>query len=434
MGRDAADRAAEALLRPDPVLGVPIPAYDGRSLPNVTSSLVRALGHELTGAPAPLPPLAPGLDPFEGRRAEGPIVLFLVDGLGWYPSDRSEGFVAGGFPAEWSDRLRPIASVFPTTTTVALTSLSAGQPPSRHGIVGHRVYLPAYGAVTEVLRMSPIGVAAPETLTGPEWRTESVSGAPNIFRRGLPGVAVSRDRFEGTGFTRILYEGAEFVGFSTAGDLAHRLAEVLRRPTPPPLILAYWDELDTVEHLRGPRPELASFEAGLIARILAAAADRIPPERARDTTVLITSDHGQVSVDRAQEIAIDREPSILPHLWHPPGGDRRAGLFAARPGELDSLRAALQARLPPGAHLLSTRAAVERGLFGPPPYHPELLTRLGDLLVLLPSPASLTYRVPGVAARAHLRTGAHGGLEPEELLVPLATGRLSDLLATGSGR
>jgi hypothetical protein len=70
--------------------------------------------------------------------------------------------------------------------------------------------------------------------------------------------------------------------------------------------------------------------------------------------------------------------------------------------------------------------ALDAGLFGPPPFHPEVEERLGDLLVLVPSPAGLTYLPPGASAGRHLE-GAHGGLEPDELAVPLVTGRLRDL-------
>ena len=420
------DAATAALLTPHPTLGVPIPAYDGRSLPNVASSAVRALGAEVSGAPGLLPPLADDLDPFEGRRAEGPIVVLLVDGLGFgLPSGL--GAMPADVPVGWRSRLRPITSVFPTTTTVALTSLSTAEPPSRHGVTGHRLFLPFYGSVVELLRMSPIGIAAADTLVGPEWTPSVISGVPTLFRRGVPGWALSRDRFAHEGFTRLIYDGATFTGYSTAADFAHLLAELLSRPEPPRLIFAYWDELDTIQHLRGPRPEFAGFEAAQVARILSAAGRKLDPGRARKTTVLVTSDHGQVTTDRSAEVAIDQEPTILQHLAHPPTGDRRAGFFAARPGHTEALSEALGARLPAGHRILSMPNALEAGLFGPPPFHPEITARLGDLLVLVPSPAGLTYRVPGSGPRLRFLAGAHGGLEPAELLVPLVCGSIAEL-------
>ncbi len=418
-------REAEQLLRPHPTLGVPVPSFDGRSLPNVTASVLRALDVELPGDPAILPPLAPDLDPFAGRRPEGTVVVLLVDGLGWLRlAAASEGRAA----PDWLSRARPISSVFPTTTAVALTSLSTGTAPGRHGVVGHRVFLPAFGSVTEILRMSPVGVPTPEALAGPAWTPSAVSGVPSVFRRGAVAAAVSRDRFAGSAFTRLLYDGAEYVGYATASEFGLALGRVLARPEPPPLVYAYWDDLDTVQHLQGPDPALAGFEASQVARILGLAARYAGDDRARRTTVLISSDHGQVPADAALELRVDEEPGIVPLLAHPPTGDRRAAFFAPRPGRSESLARVLSERLPVGHRLLRTEAAVRAGLFGPGPHHPELTDRLGEWLALVPSPHGITYRLPGSPPRRRHLAGAHGGLEPDELLVPLVSGRLRDLV------
>ena len=427
-------REAEQLLRPAAGLGLPVPAYDGRSLPNITSSVVRAAGPAVMGEPPLLAPLAAGLDPFGGRPAEGPVVVLLIDGLGWKAFGEAVRADDPTVPATWVERAHPLTSVFPTTTTVALTSLSTAESPGRHGIVGHRMFLPAYGAVTEILRMSPLGVVSGDALAGPAWDPSVVSGVPTVFRRGATGVALTRDRYEKEAFTRLIYDGASFQGYATGADFAHQLAEVLGRAQPPPIVLAYWDELDMVQHLRGPRSEFAGFEVGQVARILAAAARRLGPSRSRRLTVLVTSDHGQVPAGRPSEIEIDRHPEILAHLQHPPTGDRRAAFFAARAGHREALENELARQLPLGHRIVRIKAALEAGLLGPPPFHPEIGPRLGDLLALVPSPAGVTYRIPGAAPRSRYLEGAHGGLEPAELLVPLIAGPLAELAETRPGR
>lgn len=424
---EALEREAESLLRPEAELGVPVPAYrTGRSLPSITSTVTRALGVEVDGSPELTPPLTAELDPFEGRRAEGTVLVFLVDALGWN-AVRAARRAGRSLPAAWAGRMHPITSTFPTTTTVALTSLSTGEAPGRHGIVGHRIFLPEFGSVVEILRMAPPGSGVPDAFVGPDWTPRHVSGVATAFRRGLPAVALSRDRFEGTGFTRLLYDGAEYVPYSTAADFAHLLGELLRRPRPPAVVYAYWDELDTVQHLRGPLPEFASFEASQVERILAAARERVDPATARRATVLLASDHGQVPMERSQEVAVDREAAIASHLLHPPTGDRRAAFLTARPGHREALEAALRERLPPGSRTIPMSTAIRAELFGPPPFHPELADRLGDFLVLVPPPVGITYRIPGASPRSRYLVGAHGGLDPDELLVPLVAGSLEAL-------
>jgi hypothetical protein len=115
---------------------------------------------------------------------------------------------------------------------------------------------------------------------------------------------------------------------------------------------------------------------------------------------------------------------VMAEISRPLAGDRRAGFLSARPGRIDALRAALQAVLPAGSRVIDMVVARDGGLFGPPPFHPELTERLGDLLVLVPSPAGLTYLMPGASPPSRHLDGAHGGLEPDELVVPLVAGPL----------
>jgi hypothetical protein len=322
----------------------------------------------------------------------------------------------------------PITTVFPTTTTTALVSLSSGVAPATHGIVGYRQYLPAYGVVTDMLKFSPTGVARAEVLVGPHWRPSHVSGVPTIFRRGLPAVALSRDKFAGTAFTKLLYDGAPFVPYGTASDLAHELGRLLTQQEPPPVVFTYWDELDTIQHLRGPTDRLFEFELERLAHLMEYVARTLPPRIRRRTTLMVTGDHGQVPATLAARIPIDRLPKVAQEMARPLAGDRRSGLFAARPGRLEALRIALAEALPDGTRILDVPELIHAGFFGPPPHHPELAERLGDLLVLVPSPAALFYRMPGSTRRARFLPGAHGGLEPEELLVPLVRGRFDEFL------
>lgn len=419
------DSEVGPLLEPRPPLGLPLPAYDGRSLPNVTGSIVRALGVDLAGSPVIAPPLVEALDPFRGRRAEGPIVVFLVDGFGgssfsaWARGDGAQG-------PRWARFAHPITSVFPTTTTAALVSLSTGTVPGLNGVVGYRQFLPAFGLVADLLRMTPVGIPHPESLVGPRWDPRSVSDAPPVFARGVTGVALSRDRFQGTGFTQLLYEGAEYVPYATASDLAHLLGRLLERSKPPGVIFTYWDELDTVHHLRGPTDPLFGFEADRIAQLLQFVGRHVRGDLARSTTLLLTADHGQVPVDPARTIRVDRIPEIASEMGRPLGGDRRAGYFSAKPGRLEALRAALVRHLPRGSQIVEGAEAIRAGLFGPPPLHPEVADRVGDLIVFVPPPFGVNMIAPGRKEPTVELLGGHGGLSPEELIVPLVAAPLGE--------
>jgi type I phosphodiesterase/nucleotide pyrophosphatase len=378
------------------------------------------------------PALADDLVPFEGRRAEGTVLVTLVDGLGW------EGLRAWArgratVPSVWARHAEPITTVFPSTTAAALVSLSTGVPPGRHGLVGYRQYLPRFGVVGDMLAMAPVGLPARDLLIGPTWKPSDLTGSPSLFRRGMRGTVVSRDLFEGSGLTRLLYDGSEYVGYATAAHLVHELVRVLSRPRPPPVVYLYWADLDTIQHLAGPDPSWTSLELDRFQDLLARVAGALPPRRARSVEVYVTGDHGLVPADVGHRVAIDEEPAIARSMLRPLAGDRRAGFFAARPGRLPALRDALRERLLPRTPIIDRDEVIRSGLFGPPPFHPEIEDRIGDLIAFVRSPQCLTYRTPGAAPATRFLRGAHGGVEAGELVVPLVRGLLSELGVPAAG-
>ncbi len=224
---------ARSLLKPHDTLGIPIPAYAGRGLTNLAATVFRVVLPNRAADDLD-PSLRPELNPFPEGSAPGPVVIFLVDGLGWFAYSRWLASAQVEDPRIFPGSSRPITTVFPTTTTCALASLATGVAPARHGLVGYRQYVPRYGAVVDMLKMMPVGSTKVDSLVDADWHPEIFCGQPTLFRRGLDGVALSRDRFQGSGLTRLIYDGAEYVAYGTASDLARLLAQLLERPRPPP--------------------------------------------------------------------------------------------------------------------------------------------------------------------------------------------------------
>jgi hypothetical protein len=428
MNRPRWDAAERALLAPHPRLGVPVPDYTGRSLPNVSATIARHAGLPREASSSLAPGLRTDLDPLREAVGTGPTVLFLLDAFGWSAFRQWVEHANTPFAERWGNLAEPITTTFPSTTTAALFSLSTGTPPGRHGLVGFHLWLPRWGLVADMIKMAPVSVPGRDLIGGSQGPPSGVTDVPTLFRSGVNAVAVSRDRFEGSGFTRLLYDGAEYCPYATASDLALRLEEILTRPQPPRVVSAYWDELDTVEHLRGPRPALFEFEMDRIAGLITHVARRLPKDLRQQATLLVTGDHGQVPTDRRRQVSLEQHAEVLRELARPPGGERRALYLSARPGRLDALRQGLAGVVPEGTRVLEAPEAVDAGLFGPLPHHPELLDRIGDLIVLPPVPTGLTYHAPGAGIPGHSLAGGHGGLDPAELLVPLVAGRWSDFL------
>ena len=76
--------------------------------------------------------------------------------------------------------------------------------------------------------------------------------------------------------------------------------------------------------------------------------------------------------------------------------------------------------------MLKTDEALKDGLFGGGDVHTQFESRIGDILLLSERNLTLWYEQPHHKKFSLL--SAHGGLSPDEILVPFAAARISDLL------
>ncbi len=418
--RDLAARLAEPRWGP-----YPRPHYDGFSVPNVAATALKSL----TGAPPPsgsrLPPLASVYPRTEGAQT---VVVFLVDSFGWnvlsglesHARTTTERAVASKvLPCAW-----PLTTVFPSTTSSALLSLSTGTAPGTHGVVGYTEYFPAWGTILNTLKMTPSWGGPRDLAAGQGFRPSDLLPVPTVFRATSPTLALTKEEFGGTAFTKALYDGAPFQGYISLSDLAMHLGTALGKPAAqrPRLIWAYWDLLDAVHHVHGPTQELATRELTHLFLAMASVASALTPEQREGVSFLVTGDHGQIAADPARAFPVHEDPALLSLLRRPPSGERRAAFLEAREGRRDDLERYLRARETDGWVTFTVREVIEGGLLGPGPHHPELADRLGDFLVLPPPGGALYYRPPGRRGpEEHFLRGAHGGLTVDELLVPLVS-------------
>src|SRR3546814_12320015 len=98
-----------------------LPSYDGACISNV----VPALLHPAEAVPSWLPAVAHGAER---------VVLLVLDGLGWTPLQQRRALA----PTLCEMDGGPIATVAPSTTAPALTSITPAPPPGEHGRVGYR--------------------------------------------------------------------------------------------------------------------------------------------------------------------------------------------------------------------------------------------------------------------------------------------------------
>lgn len=326
-----------------------------------------------------------------GLPAVRSAVVVLVDGLG----SANLGQAAGHARTIASGPRSRLRSGFPSTTAVALASLTTGTLPGTHGLVGYDALVPGVGVRNQLRDWG--GAMDPAT-----WQR-----APTLLA-DVPSFAVNEPRFAESGFTRATLRGAQYLGARTIVDRVDATLGALERGTGT-LVYCYFAEADRAGHEHGWRSgewsdALESID-GAVAQIVA----RAPA----GTGVLVTADHGMVDVPWHQHRII--EPSLLADVVHIAGEPRCLQLHVREGASVDDVAARWRGAHGDEAWIATRDELVATGWFGA--VHPDVLPRIGDVLVAARSLVAF-YASEDDPARGMI--GQHGSLTSEELVVPLA--------------
>ena len=414
----------ESFVRPD---------FAGRGLANVAPTVLGLLAPH-AARQLDLPPLDSGVLPASLTSRVKTVVLVVADGLGHLQLCRE--MQAGNAPnladligrAEKNDSdvsYAPITSVFPTTTVAALGTVNSGVSPTRHGLLGYTVYLPEFDMVAEMIRWGPlnrrISFTDPEFGLAPEAFFWSETMYARLQSAGVERTfAVNPTGFSGTALTRMLHQHASYAGYIATSSLGPIVSRIVHASADPTYVYAYWPTVDTIAHLIGPltpehSAEVAAFDFQF-GRLLESLRDR------DDTLVLLTADHGHVDTQPEDAISFADHPELLGMLKAMPAGERRAVYLHPKPGSLDEVVGYARERLRDVAPMLLRDDAVELGLFGPGELSERAAGRIGEVLLFprdgLQLVAPIEY-ADGSQPRGPVFRGLHGGLTPDEALVPL---------------
>jgi type I phosphodiesterase/nucleotide pyrophosphatase len=378
-----------------------LPAYGRRSLAELTPSLLAALdGTDGTGNPL-------GIEP------AGRICLLLIDGLG------AEQLAAHAADAPYLSSLLgadALTAGFPSSTPVSLSSLGTGAPPGAHGIVGVS-FEAGHGELLDALRWTthrggrPIDQreALPPERVQPLDTTLAGAAAAGVDVR-----VVSARVFAGSGLTRAALRGGQYRGVHALGDLTAELVTALAAPAPV-FCYGYHANLDALGHVYGPGTLPWRLELTVIDRVAALVAEALPP----DGLLVITADHGMVTVPAEATVDADTDPELRAGV-RLLGGDPRSRHVYAEPGAAADVLAAWTERLGERAWVLPRERAVADGWFGPT-VSDRMRARIGDVVVAARGSAGVTRS----RAEPFLTKliGQHGSLTAAEQYIPLLQAR-----------
>ena len=406
------------------------PKYGTYCLSNVTSTVLSLLGVENQRTKLPS-------DVFDGVDTTGVenVVLFVFDGFGFNEWQKQVG---DGFFGRMSKggHTTPITTVFPSTTSTALTTLTTALTPQEHSLIEWFMYLPEADMIIQTLPFSPMDSHGANRLSkvDPEVLVTGESVFPLLAWKEIRAHSYLSRYIARSAYSELMHRGSEVHPYIDSSDLAVMLRKNLESEKTPSLQYVYLSSIDTLQHLYGPGSEEAYLEAATISGALKRGVlDTLDRKTAAKTLFLLTADHGHVRTSAEETTWLNDYPKLVESFGtgrtgQPllPWGAPRDVYLRVQEDVLDDVCGYLTDELSGRATVLKTEDAVASGLFGVGLPRRPFLERVGNLMILPYGKRTAWYHHPG-SDRPEF-TGQHGGMHPDEMTIPFSVARASSLL------
>lgn len=411
--------------------GAVLPDYDGHCISNLPSSILSLFGIDAGRRELPS-------SVWEGVDTSGldKVVLLVFDGLGYREWQRQTD---GGIIGLLTDRghVTPLTTVFPSTTSAALTTLATGLTPQEHSLVEWYLYVSELGMIIETLPFSPMGSFGRDRLlpvANPRILFTGETIYPRLRRQGVTSYVFLPRGIAYSGYSRVVHGGTKIVPYISSSDLCAGLRREIGSAKGSAYFYAYWSMIDTMEHVYGPNSEEVRLEAASISRALREGLlEGLSPSDASATLILATADHGQVYSPPENTLLLNRYRKLVRNFARSKEGEKilpwgapRDVYLSLAEDKVGEMISYLAKALGGAATVLKTSDAVSSGLFGKGTPTRTFLSRVGNVMVLPTGTGSIWYRYPGIKP-PEIR-GRHGGLHPDEMIVPFAAARASSLI------
>lgn len=330
------------------------------------------------------------------------VVFVLVDGLGMHLL-RGDG--APFLRAHARETLR---AVFPTSTAPSLTSFATGVWPAEHAVPGWFTYLPHADITATILpfgeRFSKEDARKHGASVEQAFPVEALSA--RFTRRHLRVVP---KRIDGSVYSRYSGAGGESYGYRSSRDAIRWIKDTIGRASGPTFTYFYISVVDTAQHERG----IGSKSTRRALKMADARIEELATAVGRKARIFVTADHGLIEIPPSRQHFLTEGDPLMELLRMAPSCEPRTPAFHVREGCSGDFGIAFRARYGEEFALLTIDEVDELRLVGPEPMTAETRRRLGDYVgvALEASIVSAPLERPMI--------GFHGGLHPDEVLVPL---------------
>lgn len=397
------------------------PEYHGRSLLNVPSTILSLFGAN---------PLKKVLPKNYYQNAVGceKVILFLIDGLGFNLFEKAsldypffQNLKRNAFTSD-------ITTVFPSTTAAALNSLYSGLSPLEHGLPEWYVYFPELECVLESLPFNPVDPAdLDKTLNPPKdilFKDKTIFEYLNEIQ--VSSFSLVSQRLTKSLYTQSTHSGSTLIGYENLEGMTQSLIKIINETRGKIFISVYYSMIDTAEHKFGHLSQQVQRELSILSNILQSKfINEINSDLSTKVALMLTADHGQITIDPKNTIYLDEIPGLVECLKNPPTSGTRNAFLNIKEEKKEFILQLLRKKLEGRAYVLEMKQAIENNFFGDSNDAERFLERTGNILLVALAGYTLGYHyTPNFEL---ILLGRHGGLSPDEMLIPFTCARLSEL-------
>jgi predicted AlkP superfamily pyrophosphatase or phosphodiesterase len=331
-----------------------LPDYQGLCIKNILTHVGAVFGLG--------PQVYPSDYMVETKGAEK-VVLFIFDGLGY---NRLVHYIGNhnGTLRELSEKgtLKPLTTVFPSTTSTVLASIFTGLTPAQHQILGYHMFSKKYGVVYNTLDMKPVYGYNSKVELAKDYIYSIKPILPNIEQNGVKTTVLTKAAIAGSGLSEIIHRDCRLIPYLLETDMFVQLRKALEQRGPA-LIIVYHSGVDTLAHKYGPYSEEVTFELASVEHNLRYFIDSLSNETKKQTLMVFGADHGLADVN--QPYYLKDHADLNSRLMLPPVGDGRATYLYAKPDQKTELENAFHRDIE-GFKLLPSDELIHGGAFGDP--------------------------------------------------------------------
>ncbi len=331
------------------------------------------------------------------------IVFIVLDGMG-------EQILKNASPDGFfrDNEIQCITSVYPSTTTAALTTYYSGKPPYETAWIAWSQYFKEYGRAIDMLSHKE------------SYLKEDISNAKiNVFEKIINYTPI---------FERIEEASPDVKAYEIVPDYSDRRSKrSIRANTIEEIceniklicsskdqnfVMAYCDTPDTLLHKYG----CTSIEVKNMIKNAENCVEKLKEELSNDTVIIICADHGHKDIDKVYDLL--EYPEIQDCLIMPASLESRAVTFWVKNDKREKFEKLFNEIFSKEFLLLSREEIFEKHLLGYGNKHKKLDDFIGNYLAISISTSIIklqTYLADGKP----VKKSTHCGLTKDEMEVPL---------------